>query len=371
MTVRLSTPLKDLGASDLARESRVKYEKVFGVEPIVAACPVLNVSTCEVVNTVIPFSGGAPPVTWAIVAGNLPFGLTLNPGGTITGQVATFAPGGATPYTAQGSDSAGQKILLVCEAFVTLCSTLEADHPVTQAFHPAPFDGTGMTPILFNNVPPQIPFFSDAVQFRYLAGTLISNNTSRPPFPPVVPCPIIPTSPTTEVQGYTVDTFPVVFNQEASMTLGGGAYGGGLTALDNVSDAIGPCVRIRKTNPAFPLEFGGVTGNNVTCYIFGVQFETNGGVPAFHSFLGIRAAGLTILHNFPLNNVVPGDVMTIQSLCENTFIRCKVNGVTVHTQANVHFGCDLPGVAGIIGGINVPTFCNTIWATDFSAATRA
>lgn len=361
MPVRLSTPLGFNLGDDVQRVGGVMLDKTSRRSGAAAACPVLNVSTCEVVNTAIV--GGTAP--WVLTGGFLPFGLTLHADGTITGQVATFAPAGPTPW--QATDSKGA--VIDCVANVTLCSTLEVDHPIIQTFHPAPFDGTGMTPILFNNVPPQVPFFSDVIQFRYLAGTLISNNTSRVPFPPVVPCPIVPTSPTTETQGFIPDGFPVVFNQEASMTLGGGAYGGGLTALNNVSDAIGPCVRIRKTNSAFPLEFGGVTGNNVTCYGFFVQFETNGGVPAFHSFIGIRAAGLTILHNFALNNVAPGDVLTIQSLCENTFIRAKVNGVTVYEAGAVHFGCDLPGVAGIIGGINIPTFCNQIWATDFSAAT--
>lgn len=340
-----------------------KTVKRSGVRP--AACPMLNVSTCEVVNTSIV--GGMAP--WALTGGFLPFGLTLNPDGTITGQVATFAPAGATPW--QATDANGT--VIDCVANVTLCSTAEADHPILQTFHPAPFDGTGVTPLIFNNVPVQIGFITDAIQMRYTGGTLVDNSVSRPPFPPLGGCaPLAPTTPTTQNQGMLIDGFPVCLNQEASMTLGDWSFGGGINS--NFTDMIGPVVRVRKINSAFPLEFGGPTGNNVNCYMFGVQHTAPVGSPIggnWEPFLVIRNVGITVLHTFPLNSVVPGDVMTIQALCENTFLRCKVNGVTVHEQSNVHFGCDLPGVAGVIGGINIPTYCNQIWATDLSAATRA
>lgn len=373
MPVRLSQPFKNLGSVDLQRDARVRFDKIFGgaTDEIIASCPLPLVTNCQVVNVAIPISGGTPPYVWALVGGALPLGLVLNPGGTITGTVNILAPAGLYNYDAQVTDSLGQVVVLHCSMKLVSCSTLEADHPVIQTFHP-PFDGTGMTPIIYNNVPVSFPFLTDAVQFRYNAGQLVSNNTSRPPFLPVMPCPPVPTSLTTQNQAFFPTGFPVGLNQEASMTLGDWAYGGGATALNNFTDAIGPAVRIRKINPAFPLEFGGPTGNNLQCFFFGVQHNVEIGVNKWESFIAIRNAGLVILHSFPVDFVGPGDVLTIQALCQNTYLRAKVNGVVVFEGNSLVFSCaDQSGVAGIIAGTNVPTYCDQIWATDFEASVRS
>jgi hypothetical protein len=52
-------------------------------------------------------TGGSPPYSWAAVAGSLPTGLNLSPGGTISGSSSST---GSVSLTIQVSDSAGTKV---------------------------------------------------------------------------------------------------------------------------------------------------------------------------------------------------------------------------------------------------------------------
>ena len=92
-------------------------------------------------TTTLHAAGGISPWTWAITGGSLPAGLTLSPGGTITGTPA--APGTRT-FTAQATDhdgnTAAKSLTLTIDA-PDLAITLTNPHPF-RALHAGAYQVT-------------------------------------------------------------------------------------------------------------------------------------------------------------------------------------------------------------------------------------
>ena len=92
-------------------------------------------------TTTLHAAGGISPWTWAITGGSLPAGLTLSPGGTITGTPAT--PGTRT-ITAQATDHDGNtatKSLTLTIDGPDLAITLTNPHPF-RALHAGAYQVT-------------------------------------------------------------------------------------------------------------------------------------------------------------------------------------------------------------------------------------
>ena len=81
-------------------------------------------------TTTLHAAGGISPWTWAVAGGSLPAGLTLSPGGTITGTPAT--PGTRT-FTAQATDHDGNT------ATKSLTLTIDAPDLAITLANPQPF----------------------------------------------------------------------------------------------------------------------------------------------------------------------------------------------------------------------------------------
>ena len=81
-------------------------------------------------TTTLHAAGGISPWTWAVTCGSLPAGLTLSPGGTITGPPAT--PGTRT-FTAQATDHDGNT------ATKSMTLTIDAPDLAITLANPQPF----------------------------------------------------------------------------------------------------------------------------------------------------------------------------------------------------------------------------------------
>ena len=68
-------------------------------------------------------SGGVPPLTWAIVSGSFPSGITLSSSGLISG---TTVQGGTFPFTIRATDALGRVVNITC-SFMTLPEACSAE----------------------------------------------------------------------------------------------------------------------------------------------------------------------------------------------------------------------------------------------------
>ena len=101
-----STSTRVTPSSAPSPSSRTSPSSAPSLPPLVITPPAFNVGEVRIVysDVVLSATGGKAPYTWSMSSGALPGGLTLSPGGTVSGTPATA---GGFSFGVQVSDSAG------------------------------------------------------------------------------------------------------------------------------------------------------------------------------------------------------------------------------------------------------------------------
>lgn len=346
MTVRLSSPYRNLGNVDLKRDSRVKFDKVIqpvSVLPLTLQCPDTTlIATCstisaDTVNVQFIAAGGVLPYTFALIAGVLPATLTLNPAtGRIEGNTTTFPPTGNFPITVRVTDAVGSIQTVACTLTVAFCDTnaanLAVKHPITTVYaNPGFFSGDfiDVAPFVVGPVTCAPPVLSNCTAGMYLNAGELESHRGYPvgTIPALIPprnCPAVATSPVMKIYSPAPETM----NHEASVTVGSINE----PLITTATPVLAATCRIHKVNPVGP--------NDTSNYSWVAFAFTWFGTTSPQLIILDSLGGITEIHGAAAA-VNAGDVLTLVCVCTRAF--GFVNGV-LKLQKSILCSSGRPGI---------------------------